>query len=164
MAKRTHLFTALLCFTLLVLTNCTNNKSTTATIDKERASKHIIPLKQADAYLSKFGSSKKELQGMMKDSSYLDTHFELPISETFNSDAIALLLQQEGCRAVRIYYGMDDSGKVRLVLLPVNKDGKDIRKKLFEGIAGLAAKVDGNDDGEAIEVGQRCPTMCDGLQ
>ena len=108
---------------------------------------------------------------MVSDSSFLDKRFNMPVAEMFNRDAIALLLNQEGADGIRIYLGRDEEGYVRLFLLPVDKNGKDIHKKLLdtdedkkEPAAGdpkvMKQTMDGLD-GEAIEVGQRCPTICD---
>jgi hypothetical protein len=57
-----------------------------------------------------------------------------------------------------------DSGKIKLVLLPVDKRGNDIRTNLLDGRSltqKAAAQLDDPDHGgQAVEVGQRCPTVC----
>lgn len=144
----------------LIACNNTNNKFP---IDEKRARQHIIPLKQADAFRNSFKEGRKEIGALLGDS-FLVKKFEMPDAEMFNKDAIALLLNQEGVDGVRIYLGRDDSGKVRLVLLPVDKNGKDIRKMLLTdrtvSIPGISSAY-AQQDGDAIETGQRCPTMCD---
>lgn len=162
MLRSTYVAVALSGLFWVIISSCNGGNKGTP-IDNDRARKHIIPIKQADSYIEKFSVNKKLLQEQLRDSSFLNTRFDLPISETFNSDAIALLLQQNGCKAVRIYFGIDADGKVRLVLLPVDNNGKDIRRKLINGLTSAAAQA-GGDDGEAVEIGQRCPTMCEGLE
>jgi len=74
------------------------------------------------------------------------------------------LLNQKGADGIRIYFGRDEKGQVRLVLLPVDKNGKDIRVKLLDdkNITQKAGAAPPDDiDGEAVEAGQRCPTVCD---
>lgn len=165
--KRTRTLVAVALFTssVLALSSCNGgNNGNDIPVDKERAKVHIIPIKLADSYRETFGKTKTALYGQLRDSSFLDREFDLPVAEMFNRDAIALLLNQEGADGIRIYFGRDDKGQVRLVLLPVDKNGKDIRVKLLDSTgvtqkAG-AAPPDGID-GEAVEVGQRCPTICD---
>jgi hypothetical protein len=138
-------------------------------VDKTRAKEHIISLRKADGYRSSFASAKDSLKGLISDSVFLNSKFNLPVAEMFNRDAIALLLNQEGADGIRIYFGRDDEGYVRLVLLPVDKNGKDIRKKLLDpndkkddtNSDPKVMKQTGDLDGEAVEVGQRCPTVCD---
>lgn len=132
-------------------------------IDEKRARQHIIPLSQADAFRNSFKEGRKEIIARLGDS-FMVKQFDLPDAEMFNRDAIALLLAQEGADGVRIYMGRDDSGRVRLVLLPVDKNGKDIRKTLLTNrtvsIPGVSSAY-AQQEGEAVEAGQRCPTMCD---
>ena len=166
-SKRTLVAVALFALTIIILSSCKQGTSGIP-VDKERAKLHIISLKQADAYRSDFGKTKEALRGQIRDSSFLDKQFDLPIAEMFNRDAIALLLNQEGADGIRIYLGHDANGKIRLVLLPVDKNGKDIRRKLLDGLTQKAAAQpinpgtgDDDGDGEAVEVGQRCPDLCD---
>ena len=68
---------------------------------------------------------------MIGDTSYLGKNFNLPNAETFTRDAIILLLNQTGADGVKVYYGRDNAGVVRLVLLPVDKNGRDIQAILI---------------------------------
>ena len=74
----------------------------------------------------------------------------LPLSETFNRDAIDRLLAVDGCAGIRIYYGMDSSDKVHAILVAVNEGNED----LIEGNSLL------NEEPVIIEVGLRCPPSC----
>ncbi|MET0394217.1 MAG: hypothetical protein ABW019_13815 [Chitinophagaceae bacterium] len=146
------------------LSGCDDGKHGIA-YDAGKAEKHIISLRKADSYVRNFQSGKDTLH-RMADSLRLKGVFEVPYSETFNRDAIALLLNQDGADGIRIYLGRDSAGLVRMVLLPVDAAGKDIRKILLDK-SSLTSKAgtqlnDGfsEDTGQAIEVGQRCPTMC----
>lgn len=154
---------------LLAIAGC-GNEQKGIPVDKEKAKAHIISLRTADNYRSSFGSAKDSLIRLLKDSSFLEKQFNLPVAEMFNRDAIALLLNQEGAEGIRIYLGRDNEGYVRLILLPVDKNGKDIRKKLLdiaddkkeESDPNVMKQSGGGDGfGEAVEVGQRCPTVCD---
>lgn len=148
---------------LLLLTACGDQKDQGISVNEDRAREHIITLEKADQYIADFASGKEELGRLIPDSNFLDSRFNLPVAEMFNRDAIALLLRQDGADGVRIYLGRDDSGQVRLVLLPVDNQGNDIRKMLITNLQQAAAtKAAPPDDGEAIEAGQRCPTLCDG--
>jgi hypothetical protein len=165
-STRTLVAVALFSFALFTLSSC-EEKSGDIPVNKDRAKVHIIPIKDADAYRDGFGKTKESLRSLVRDSSFLDSQFDLPVAEMFNRDAIALLLNQEGADGIRIYFGRDANGKVRLVLLPVDKNGKDIRKKLLDDNSltqKAAAQPPGDltdDDGQAVEVGQRCPDLCD---
>lgn len=152
----------------LALIGCTDGK---IPVDNEQARQHVIPVKDARAYTRSFQQGRQELARRLGDSAFLRDTFNLPDAETFNRHAIALLLNQEGAEGVRIYMGRDAKGQVRLVLLPVDKNGNNIIGRLLgsstaaiPGVKSANAQdggVNGTGDGEAIENGQRCPTMCD---
>jgi hypothetical protein len=139
--------------------------------DEQRAKEHIISMRKADGYRKSFASTKDSLYHLVSDTDFLDKKFNLPVAEMFNRDAIALLLNQEGADGIRIYFGRDEEGYVRLVLLPVDKNGKDIHKTLLDstetkkepaaGDQKVMKQTMDNLDGDAVEVGQRCPTICD---
>ncbi|MEP7238743.1 MAG: hypothetical protein ABI685_12785 [Ferruginibacter sp.] len=74
----------------------------------------------------------------------------LPLSETFNKNDIELLLAQDNCEALRIYYGMDSNLKLHAVIVAVNEDNEDILPS-----TGLNLVED-----IIIEEGQRCPIIC----
>ncbi len=92
----------------------------------------------------------------------------MPVSEAFNKRQVDSLLNQQGCVGIRIRYGMDDQGQVRMVLYGINEQGKDIAELGWnEPKTGLAQnrKQKGSDqqffDSPIIlENGQRCPQYC----
>ena len=129
--------------------------------NEERARQQIIPVKQGSQYSLNFVNLRDSvLPKLIRDSSFLEQRFNLPIAETFNRDAIIALLNADGADGIRVYFGNDDKGLVRLVLMPVDKDGNDIIAKLTQTIGDKAAaqvsKVDVKD-GESVENGQRPP-------
>jgi hypothetical protein len=73
----------------------------------------------------------------------------LAICETFDAAAIQAILTQDGCVSLRIYYGMDESLKIHAILVGADSSGKDI----------LPPEASA-DEGEIMEEGVRCPTMC----
>lgn len=93
-------------------------------------------------------------------------------AEAFPTDVFVKLLLQHSdkqgwARGVRIYFGRGPAGEIKLILVPYDKNGNDMIDHLvdFKGNPApgtvpikkeaLAA------DGQAVEEGQRCPTVCD---
>ena len=77
----------------------------------------------------------------------------LPVCETFDSTAFSTLIGQAGCVSIRVYLGMDQDLKVRVLAVGVNDQGEDI----------LPAAAPGNvmdGGGSIVEDGQRCPDIC----
>lgn len=62
---------------------------------------------------------------------------------SFHADQVLSLLAQPGCSALRYYYGRNENGTRCLVLVGVDKDGKDMAS------------------GEICELGLPCPPFCD---
>ena len=77
----------------------------------------------------------------------------LPISETFDRDAVDAVMQQEGCVALRIYYGMTEDFLVHAILVGVNADNEDI----LPSTSNLTSSTDGDI---LAEQGIRCPPDC----
>jgi len=109
------------------------------------ANSHLIDLTTASALTSTFRSNRN---------SVLQTQFQsqdmLPLSETFNRNDIELLLAQDNCEALRIYYGMDTNLQLHAVLVAVNEENEDILPSTF---------LDNGED-IIVEEGQRCPIIC----
>lgn len=153
-------------------------------IDRTNVTQHIIPVKLARTYTTKFRTVydkyTQSSQGSLKDASVGSTasaggSLNLPIAESFNRDVIALLLNQKDAKGgiaagIRMYYGINENNEVCLVLTPYDNNGKDIIHNLspsapvaikLPGISTASAQIDDLDDGTVIERGQRCPTVCD---
>jgi hypothetical protein len=141
----------------VILTGCYRDK---IPFNRERAQQEIIPIEQARSLQKNFIASHERLEKVITDSTFLKEHFNLPNAETFNRDMIAVLLNQDSAVGIRIYYGEDEKGQIRLVLLPVDEKGNDIVNTL---IATTAIKVPGissayaQTGGQAGETGQGCP-------
>ena len=83
----------------------------------------------------------------------------LPTSETFDRAAFDQLLSQDGCVAVRIYFGMDEDLNVKLVVVGVNEKDHDIRPS----VSSLKKLKNGDMIDEpvlALASGIRCPPYC----
>lgn len=144
------------CIFVLFICSC-NNEPTTPPVDEARAWKHIIPARTGDKYIKSYRAVADTLK--IKD-------FELVNHETFDRNAIALLLNQKETDGLRIYMGRNEANKVIMVLVPVDKNGKDIRKVLLKRTdttgeqprSAKSAEADDTDPGEQfVEVGQRQP-------
>lgn len=76
-----------------------------------------------------------------------------PICETFDVDSITKLISTEGCKFLRIYYGMKEDMEADAILVAVNADEEDI----------LPSSNDITSDTNNIilvEDGIRCPPDC----
>lgn len=134
-------------------------------VDEAKAREQVIPVRQGIAYQDSFVSARNQLARLLTDSTFLSRKFNLPNAETFNRDAIGLLLNAEGpgglAAGIRVYLGTDEKGLMRVVLVPVDKDGKDIIGPLLGNqtalnIPGISSAF-AQGDGEVVENGQVCP-------
>lgn len=141
-------------------------------VDEQKAAEHIITGAQGVAYIQSFKTAKAELAHAPMTDSFLNKEFQLPVAESFNRDAIAALLNADGAVGIRIYLGRDDSGQVRMVLLPVDKFGNDVHAKLVTvpippRPGGAKEHVEESQNPpsgyQVVDIGQRCPTECDSL-
>jgi hypothetical protein len=133
--------------------------------DERRAEQSVIPIDTAKQYQANFINARETLGRLIGDTNFLRQNFNLPNAESFTRDAIILLLNQTGADGIRVYYGKDNAGGVRLVLLPVDKNGKDIQAVLINrgqtnaiSIPGISsAQAAPASDAQAVENGQTCP-------
>ncbi len=137
------------------------------TFDTARASRYVISINEAIALQKSFITTRIDVGRKITDT-FLIENFNVPNSESFTKDALLLLLSQKGADGIRFYYGKDKKGVVRLVMLPVTKEGKDIYTKLIASSTtklntdSSAPKFNTRDaaaetNAEAIETGQTCP-------
>lgn len=163
-----HAFTACasLCILTMLVWSCNNDRQ------KPNPDRRIIPLDEARARRSVIGIDTAiqyqqrfvQTRGALRDTAFLSRNFNIPNAESFSRDAIILLLNQQGADGIRVYYGKDNTGKVRLVLLPIDSAGRNIKNKLIStqtalqvpGVSSAQAQQFA-EDGEAIEKGQTCP-------
>lgn len=135
--------------------------------DPTRIEDHVIPIDSAIFYTTNFKKGVDELKQQLADPGFLDRSFNLPSGELFNRDVIATLLNAPGADGIRIYLGRNDTGAINLVLIPTDKEGNDIITQLMplERAAGQTNNRQGLTaggvmQGQAVENGQRCPTIC----
>ena len=151
----------------IILGSCKETPAGKIPFNEAKAREQIISVKQGSQYSMRFVNIRDSvLPGAIKDSGFLERNFNLPIAETFNRDAIIALLNADGADGVRVYFGTDEKGLVRLVLMPVDKEGKDIVTRLTgPTTAQKAASQAGGpvQDGESVENGQRPPPPYSGL-
>lgn len=72
------------------------------------------------------------------------------ICDTFDRNAFEKLLAKSDCKAIRIYYGMDSTFKIKPVIVAVNANDQDI----------LPAGNPTDDNEDIWDDGERCPPKC----
>ena len=77
----------------------------------------------------------------------------LPIAETFDRSAFEALLAETDCTYIRVYLGMDQDLKIRVIAVAADSKNVDILPA-----AGVTARDGGG--GNIVEDGMRCPTIC----
>lgn len=74
-----------------------------------------------------------------------------PLSETFNKAAFAVFMENNDCKAIRLYYGMDENLLVHAIIVGVNEFNEDI-------LPGQL--LNDNEDVFVLEDAVRCPYAC----
>lgn len=126
-----------------------------------RVTQHIIPMSKAIEYSRRFIYLRDTVfPEQLREPSFLQQHFDMPFCETFNREAIDALLAVDGTASVRVYLGVDEQGRVRFVLLPVDDEGNNIITNLTGESArqelGRGHDIDDSTN-HAIENGYRPP-------
>ena len=136
------------------------------TINADTVKNHIIPIALADEMTANFRAAIDTLD---KNVPHFKDSMQFGHAESFPKDVFLELLRQKtdsGGPAVgiRIYYGRDMDGKIRQILVPYDSNGNDIinhianvNNKPASGVHAEALQV---SDGQALENGIRCPTIC----
>lgn len=106
----------------VVTTSCVDNKTDTTGFTKELNNiNHVITLEQALKLTDNYARNKDSiLSGAFGNNKDI-----LPDYETFNLQAIDSLVCQEATVGFRMYLGLDDNKKIRLVLAGVDANGID---------------------------------------
>lgn len=124
---------------------------------------HFITNQKATQLISNFRSNKEAILS----GRYNGNAKVLFDHETFNLRDISDLLKEKGCIGLRVHMGMDENNQVRLVLIGVDKNGRDLvinangstndpDRGGRSGIGG--AGIPPNDPGKSyVEEGQRWP-------
>lgn len=115
---------------------------------------HFIPVERIDDFRKGFAAQRDSL-------ARLSPNLYIPLSETFNKQALLDLLKDSTNVGIRIYYGLktgDKRNEVRLVLVGVNSQGQDLYYEQGGQIGKVAAKLPPDGKGGA-EYGQ-CDPPC----
>jgi hypothetical protein len=146
---------------------CNDNGTNNGRIpfNERRAQESVISIDTAKQYQANFISTRETVSRLIGDTNFLRQNFNVPNAESFTRDAIILLLNQTGADGIRLYYGKDNAGIVRFVILPIDKNGKDIQTVLIEPGQTNAISIPGIHDAkanppsqfQAVENGQTCP-------
>jgi hypothetical protein len=113
---------------------------------------HFISRKEIDVYRKRYDQDRDSL-------AIIWPNLYVPKSEAFNKKSLLEVLKDSNCIGIRIYYGAtarDEKGDFRLIIVGVDKEGKDLFIKKAPGNGGVG------DDGEGgLEYGQ-CDPPCYG--
>ncbi|HXD76733.1 MAG TPA: hypothetical protein VN616_02940 [Puia sp.] len=149
------------------LTSCNQGgreQNVGSSINPDTIKHHVISIQEADDMTANFRNALDEMQ--KKVPGFKDS-LDFGHAEMFPSDVFLELLNQKDSLGpavgIRIYYGRSADGKVRQILVPVDSAGNDIINHMVD-LGGNGARVHVESlkvsDGQALENGQRCPTIC----
>src|ERR1700742_454829 len=138
-------------------------------VNKDSGKAHILSIATAKRYTANFRAYMDSLNGLLK--GHPNDSARFGHAEAFNIDCIRTLLAQVGPKGdsavgIRIYYGRDDNGMIRMILVPYDKNNNDIINVLVDlkgqptsgaSPAHAEALTTGGGDGQTIENGQHCP-------
>lgn len=138
-------------------------------INDDSVKTHILPIGMATKYTAGFRAAIDSCSKAMPD---FNQYMNFGHAEAFNSDVINLLLKQKNSKGepavgIRIYYGRDEKGLIRMILVPYDSHNNDIINHMINlaptgaGTAHTEALKVAGDDGQTVEEGQHCPTICD---
>ncbi len=88
----------------------------------------------------------------------------------FWADPVRELLSQKGVVGLRYYHGVDEKGGYHIVLVGVDKNGKDIVRQVIGGsppaksgggkVAKAMMAMSGEGDGDVLQNHWPCPPFC----
>lgn len=80
----------------------------------------------------------------------------------FFADGLKALLSQPGVYGMRIYHGLDDTGRYRMVLVGVDEQGNDIVQvaRTPRGKTRIRALAAGSTDAMLLDTHIPCPPWC----
>lgn len=138
-------------------------------VNEDSVRNHVISLKEAIDFTTRF---RKTVDTLNTHCPPFKDSFRVGHSEAFNRDSYYLLLKQKDstgspAAGIRIYYGLDDKGVMKLVMVPYDKNGNDIIKHLVSvgdkpvpGVSAAKTESLAVDGAQAMETGQLCPPNC----
>ena len=156
-------FSALL---VIVFIGCNDQKTGDIPYNEANIRNNILSIKEAVRYTADFRHTRDTFYSRVTD---LERMLNLAKAESFNRDAIAVLLNQKDssgayAAGIRMYLGRDGQGQVRFILVPIDSKGNDIINRLITdkavSIPGIPSAYAQSGGGQVIENGQRCPTIC----
>jgi hypothetical protein len=162
-----HAYLAILAL-VFATAGCRQQPAGEIPVNTDKVRDHIISEETARGYTAAFRAVTDSFYKKVPD---LQKALNLAQAESFNRDAIAILLNQTDsagnfAAGVRIYNGVDRNGQVRVVLVPYDNNGNDIIHQLVGtksvAIPGIAPANAQPMLGQAVENGQRCPPICSG--
>jgi hypothetical protein len=160
---------ALVTLIVFALSGCQPTPAPAPTYNMDSVKPHVIPIAQAIRWTGRFRARLDSLRKNCKDFS---DSLQLPRAEAFNSDLIGLLLSQKDstgavAAGIRIYYGLDEKGVCRMVVVPYDKNNNDIINRLVvaddkqvPGVSSPKVLESDQSGGQTGEQGQQCPTVC----
>jgi len=114
----------------VVTTSCADEKPDTTGFTKELNNiNHVITLERALQLTDNYARNKDSLLS----GAYANNKDLLPDFETFNLQSIDSLVCQEETVGFRMYLGLDENKKIRLVLAGVDANGADILQETRQG-------------------------------
>jgi hypothetical protein len=114
----------------VVTSSCADEKPDTTAYTKELNSvNHAITLERALQLTDNYARNKDSLLS----GAYANNKELLPDFETFNLQSIDSLVCQEATVGFRMYLGLDENKKIRLVLAGVDANGVDILQETRQG-------------------------------
>lgn len=116
---------------------------------------HFIPVEEINRFRAGFAVQRDTLARQ-----FPGLYF--PVSETFNKQALLDLLKDSANVGIRVYYGLrsgNDRNEVRLILVGVNSEGKDLFYDRGGESGKLAAQASQSGGRGGAEYGQ-CDPPC----
>jgi hypothetical protein len=145
----------------------------TGPVNEDTVRYHTIPIALAREYTANFRAS---IDSFNHSARGFQDSMRFGHAEAFPSDVFIKLMgehneKQGKAVGIRIYYGRDNvTGEIRLVLVPYDSKGNDMVDHLADINGRPAANVTplhtealkvSFSNGQAMDEGQRCPTLCD---
>ncbi len=135
-------------------------------INSDSVKNHILPIEKAIQYTTSFRAS---IDSFNKTAPHFADSMKFGHAEAFNKDVIRELLRQSDslgkAAGIRIYYGRDNAGMIRMILVPYDSAGNDIINHIInvsgKPVNGAHVEALTVSGGQTIQDGSRCPTACD---
>lgn len=138
-------------------------------INEDSVKTHAISITEAAMLTANF---RNTVDTFNKRCPQFKDSLKMGYSEAFNSDTYRILLRQKDstgqlAAGIRIYYGLDKSGVMKLIMVPYDHNGNDILRHLVDienkpvpGVSPAHTEALTVSGAQAMEQGQLCPTYC----